>query len=179
MKPMHIACWLIPVLFLLACSSDELPRNLQTNEVPGHLFPTEFGYEEEERIVFPQIGNMSLNPFFIKSMMVPEEYQDHTGPAPEKSFKVTISSDDRPFAAREKELSINAKDIEAKISFESGYGDLTTENTSDAEITVTGKLTSRDTTDNMIHYAGKLDISVKLPDKGVLSFCFTDLYDSL
>lgn len=72
----------------------------RTNWIPGFLFPTNYRYEEVDYVVFSQRGVVSLNPFFFRSILVPEEYVSFSGPAPERYFELLIKIDGEKVSLR-------------------------------------------------------------------------------
>ena len=148
----------------------------KTNWIPGDLFPTAYGFEEQDYVVFSQVGVISLNPFFIRSTMVPEQYQTSSGCAPERSFQLLVTPDDKSFSQNGNKLTVNIKDAKAQVVFKSGYNCIFISNTQTVSLSIVGSLEALDTTDGVVHYAGNLDFSIELPNKQSVPMKLTELY---
>lgn len=148
----------------------------KTNWVPGFLFPTESAYEEIDYIVFSQRGVVSLNPFFFRSILVPEEYVSFSGPAPERYFELLIKIDGEKVSPKGNELNLNLRKVPAEVEFSSMHYCLGVSNIQTVLLTVSGNLTAQDTTDGRVHYAGNLILSIELPENQTLTMKYTELY---
>ena len=195
--PSVLSCFL-GIVLSTACSydkqDDELSYNLdnikvlaetyaadnllkdRTNWIPGSLFPTKYGYEEVDYVVFSQKGVISLNPLFFRSDLVPEEYVSFTGLAPERSFELLIKMDPKKITRRGDGLTFNLKKVEAEVEFTSAYCCLGFSNTQTVLLTVSGSLTAQDTTDGIVHYVGNLTLLIELPGNQTLTLKYTELY---
>ena len=144
----------------------------KTNWVPGFLFPTESAYEEIDFIVFSQRGVVSLNPFFFRSILVPEEYVSFSGPAPERYFELLIKIDGEKVSPKGNELNLNLRKVPAEVEFSSMHYCLGVSNTQTVLLTVSGNLTAQDATDGRVHYAGNLILSIELPDNKAIKILY-------
>lgn len=148
----------------------------RTNWIPGSLFPTKYGYEEVDYVVFSQRGVVSLNPLFFRSTMVPEEYTSFSGLAPERSFELLIKINPERITPRGDNLTFNLKKVEAEAEFTSAYCCLGFSNTQTVQLTVSGDMTAQDTTDGIVHYVGNLVLSLEFPGNQTLTMKYTELY---
>lgn len=147
-----------------------------TNWIPGFLFPTNYGYEEVDYVVFSQKGVISLNPLSFGSTLVPEEYVSFSGLAPERYFKMLIKTDGEKVSPKGNELNLNMRKITAEAEFSSMYCCLGFSNTQTVLLTVSGNLTAQDTNDGILHYAGNLIVSIEFSDNQTLTMKYTELY---
>jgi len=199
-RKFHIIIWLMALLSVWSCrhvfdndfqgatvlselstSNDgDLISKLTTNWIPGHLFKDVI----EDYVVFSQVGSLEIvykdgksTTGYINMTMVPNEYQDHIGPAPEKHYNVGIELNKLSFEQDEESYSITAKQIKTKIHFDSFDYCIGDRNTVPATVSVSGKLNAQErTTRSGRHLVGDVAVSVKLSSNEVISLKFTDLY---
>lgn len=201
-RKFHIIIWLMALLSVWSCqkfvddfkgatvlseistSNDgDLISKLTTNWIPGHLFKN----VSEDYVVFSQVGYLEIvykdgkpTTGYINMTMVPNEYQDHIGPAPEKHYNVGIELNKLSFEQNEDRYSITAKQIKTKIHFDSFDYCIGDRNTVPATVSVSGNLTVKEETPRSgLHLVGDMAVSVKLSSNEVISLKFTDLYFSM
>lgn len=190
----------LAMFLLIGCSPQELPgndpyaniENLKviaetsdadllsidsTNWIPGDCFPVAYGYDQFDYVIFPQKGEISLNPFYIKCWMIPEQYQSFSGIAPERSFLIHISPEDISYSHNGKTLSINAKHTQAKVVFASYYGDIVIPNEQDVIISLSGEMKEKTTTEGIIFHEGEIAVTfvTEKPNKQNHTIKFTEL----
>ena len=92
------------------------------NLVPGDCF---IGVDADY-VAFPQSATMTISNSgseisdgFIQTSMVPYEYRDFTGIAPEKSYKIRISIKGMNFSSNGEKCSVSCKKAAAQVYFDS------------------------------------------------------------
>lgn len=149
-----------------------------TNWIPGNLFPTEYGYEELDYVVFSQSGVLTLDPLCIQSSMVPDEYQSTDGVAPERSFKIIIKPEDCSYSQEEGNISFGINNSNAEVEFQSGYNCIMIPNTQAASLSISGNVEPVDTIAGMIRYVGDVVVVIALQGGDNLTLRFTELFCS-
>ncbi len=144
-----------------------------SNWVPGGLFPVSYGYDEPDYVIFPQVGSVSLEPFAVYNMMIPVQYQDYTGVAPERSFVLNIVSE-QAFSNNGQFLSVNLSDVKAQVVFQSGYACMQIPNQQSVSLSASGNMEKIET-DSGVKYVGDMVLTIKLADGMSLTMKYIDL----
>lgn len=162
-------------LSLMAETNDVNLLSLKrSNWVPGGLFPVSYGYDKPDYVIFPQIGSVSLEPFAVYNMMVPVQYQDYTGVAPERSFVLNIVSE-QSFSNNGNILSVNINNVKAHVVFQSGYACMLIPHQQSVKLSASGNMVKKET-DSGVNYVGDMVLTIQLSDGQVLTMKYTDLY---
>lgn len=162
--------------FLAESSDINLLSKETTNWIPGSFFPTEYGYEELDYVIFPQSGVVSLNPTYIHCTLIPEQYRSFNGVAPERSFKIIIKPEEHLFSQDDGKLSLCTRESKAEVVFQSGYDCISILNSQEAMLSIIGGNMISDVNNQVIHYVGDLEVLVELPGGYNLTLKYTDLY---
>ena len=149
-------------------------KKAETNWIPGSLFPR----VDADYLVFSQAGELSIvgDDAHFSMMMVPYEYRNITGLAPEESYIVSMSLDCRGFIKDGKKYSLKVKDEPVTVNFDSGRCCTIDGNTITATVSFAGSFTGVEKVDAADLLSGFASMTLKLSTGESIDLTFKELY---
>lgn len=145
----------------------------ETNWIPGNLFQD----VTADYIVFPRNGILEISEegaYFIMSM-VPFEFSDFTGVAPERSYKVIMQLNHLSVSQDGIQYSIKCDNTPGTVNFDTANYCIISRNSVSATISISGELSEKSKTQQSVQLSGNANISLKLSAGETINLSFKEL----